>query len=207
MKGYKNTRHQAVKAAIIKITRSNFRQLQNEPVLKDYFSIRTHDNQGNPIVVNNDHRADILFIPPDAPLAPILGDVTIRHATTDVIRSQGPKVHERIHHLLQYKGLGAKAGHEDKMKFYGNRYNNIKGRIIPIALDTYGFLHDESYKFLNRFIGKGTKFQNLLNVLSFTIQQYASSMINIYLTQHNAAAVKASKPMRRLDTISFSYFS
>jgi hypothetical protein len=90
------------------------------------------------------------------------------------------------------------------MKFYGNRYNNIKGRIIPIALDTYGFLHDEAYKFLNRFIGKGTKFQNLLNVLSFTIQQYASSMINIYLTQHNAAAVKASKPMRRLDTISFS---
>jgi hypothetical protein len=194
LKGYKNSRHESVKKTIIKITGIFYRQLQQEPVCKEYFPIRETKQDGTPIIVDKKHRADILFIPPDNPLSPILGDVTIRHPTAEVIRNHGPKEYQNIHQLIKYKGLGATAGHEDKMVFYKDRYDFRPGRIIPIAFDTFGFLHDEAYRFLNKFIGKGTKFQNLLTKLSFSIHQYASTMIIKYLARCNAAAINASRP-------------
>ena len=172
------------------------RTAENEPLVRASFPLKPA-RAGERISADTiKHRADILFCNSDALNLPTLADITIRHPTEDVIRMYKPAGHT-ITDLLKYRGLAAKSGYVEKMKFYSSRYNIRQGGILPISIDTYGYLHDEPYKFLRKYVNNRASFRAVIEGLSYASKMSAGKSILKYLDLIETTSLSASKARRR----------
>jgi hypothetical protein len=113
-------------------------------------------------------------------------DFTVRHISKSVLKSVGvqfrffSKKHPEFFQTPLacalwpgYKGAAANFGEAEKMEHYMSRYHIRAEDVIPIALDSYGFMGQKAHRFFVQRFKKDSKERNdLYRSIAVTLQQW-----------------------------------
>ena len=116
----------------------------------------------------------------------------------DVIKKFSSKITgNTLNDLLKYEGLAAQSGYDEKISKYSTNFVFEEGRLIPISIDTYGFLHDKPYKFLRKYVTNRAHFRTVIETLAYGHKLSACKSILRYLELFETTRLSSSTTRRR----------